>query len=245
MCNANQISWSLENKDLIDWMAGLASNSIDALFADPPYSSGGLFRSDRVVGSANRKYLNDASQHPDFFGENKDQWSYFLWSCHWLREAFRVMRNGAAFAIFIDWRQLTVLHSAVQAAGFVLRGIAVWNKTRGCRPQKGKFRQQGEFVLWGSKGEWDAQTEEALDGVFTYAPMHGGKKLHTAGKPVQLMKDLIAVTAPNALIMDPFAGSATTGVAALEMGRRFTGCEQSPDYFEIASTRLKEVAGQG
>jgi len=114
----------------------------------------------------------------------------------------------------------------------------VWDKTRAARPQKGKFRHQSEFVLWGSRGPWQAATKDALPGVFTISALAGGKKLHTCGKPVELMKELLEVCPAGGVILDPFAGSASTGIAALETGRRFVGCEQSRDYYEIARERL-------
>lgn len=236
------MNWQLENEDVLHWLKTLKPNSIDALYTDPPYCSGGMFRSDRVQDQKNRIYIGKAAgSYPEFMGENKDQWSYFLWSTLWMSDAFRALKQGAVFAVFIDWRQIAVLHAALQAAGFVVRGIVVWDKTQGTRPQMSKFRQQSEFVLWGSKGPWSKEVHKAFPGVYKYAPLSGGKKLHACGKPVQLMKDLMSVAKPKGLVLDPFAGSASTGVAALETGRSFIGCEQDAAYHQIATDRLKQV----
>lgn len=71
------------------------------------------------------------------------------------------------------------------------------------------------------------------------------EKFHPTQKPVELMRWCIElVSNPNDVIFDPFMGSGTTGVAALQMGRRFIGCEVSPEYFAIAEKRIKQAALQ-
>ena len=67
-------------------------------------------------------------------------------------------------------------------------------------------------------------------------------KFHMTGKPVDLMKQLCQAVPPGGVILDPFMGSGSTGVAALEMGYRFIGIEQDQHYFDIAATRLASVA---
>ena len=67
-------------------------------------------------------------------------------------------------------------------------------------------------------------------------------KFHMTGKPVDLMKQLCQAVPPGGVILDPFMGSGSTGVAALELGYRFIGIEQDQHYFDIAATRLASVA---
>ena len=62
-----------------------------------------------------------------------------------------------------------------------------------------------------------------------------------AGKPVALMSDLLGLSQPGEVILDPFMGSASTGVAALQMGRRFVGIEAEPTYFETACRRIGDL----
>ena len=65
---------------------------------------------------------------------------------------------------------------------------------------------------------------------------------HPSQKPAKLLKDMLEkFTKPGALVFDPFAGSGSTGVACLETGRRFIGCEINPDYYEIARRRLEQA----
>lgn len=70
-------------------------------------------------------------------------------------------------------------------------------------------------------------------------------RVHTTQKPLDLMLDLVRdFTDPGDLILDPYCGSGTTGVAALRLGRRFIGCEMSPEYAEIARERLRAESEQ-
>lgn len=233
--------WQLHNLDAIPWLIDQSAEQFDALVTDPPYSSGGLHAGTRTADSANNKYLSSPDKYPEFSGENRDQFSYLQWSTLWMTHAFRVLRPGATALVFTDWRQLPVLTSAFQAAGFTWRGIVTWDKTEASRPQKGRFRAQTEFVIWGSKGAWHSNEGPALPGVFRHSVTAGGPKLHTTGKPVPLMDDLMKAC-PEGTVLDPFAGSGSTGVAALRSGRFFVGCEREEAYFDIACERLSKSA---
>lgn len=234
------MNWQLFQQDALTWLNDQSDEQFDALITDPPYSSGGLHSSARTAGSANSKYINDPTLYPEFSGENRDQHSYLLWSVLWLTAAFRTLRQGAPVMIFIDWRQLAVMITAIQAAGFTYRGCVPWDKTEACRPMKGRFRQQAEFILWGSKGDWHDKEGPTRPGVYRFAVNAGGPKLHTTGKPLPLMDALVQVC-PAGTILDPFAGSGTTGVAALRTGRMFVGCEREAAYYDIAINRLSKV----
>ncbi len=91
--------------------------------------------------------------------------------------------------------------------------------------------------MWGSKGAWHDANGPTQPGVFRVGVTAGGPKLHTTGKPLPLMDALVKVC-PAGTILDPFAGSGTTGVAALRSGRRFVGCEREEAYYKIACERL-------
>jgi site-specific DNA-methyltransferase (adenine-specific) len=69
-------------------------------------------------------------------------------------------------------------------------------------------------------------------------PSPRGERRHLTAKPEALMRDVVALCAPGGLVVDPFAGSGTTGVAALRTGRRFLGCEIVPAYQTLANERL-------
>jgi site-specific DNA-methyltransferase (adenine-specific) len=210
----------------------------DAVVTDPPYSSGGQSKGDRAR-STGQKYLNSGSTaYPDFLGDTKDQRAYLHWSALWMGLCFERLAEGGLMIVFSDWRQLPVTTDAMQAAGATWRGIAVWDKTGGARPYKGGFRSQCEYIVWGSKGP--LKGERYSPGVFRVNPQAGGK-LHQVGKPLPLMDDLVAACGPR--ILDPFMGSATTGLAALNQGKEFVGIEASQHYFRVAVDRLQSGGG--
>lgn len=210
--------------------------AVDDVFTDPPYSSGGQFRGDRM-GATSRKYLNRGQQglYPEFSGDNRDQRSYGYWSALWLGAARRITREGGLIGAFSDWRQLPTTTDAIQAGGWVWRGLVVWDKTQGVRPQLGRFRNQAEYVVWGTNGPRPS-TGPCPPGVYRYAPNHEPKH-HIAGKPTALMADLLAPC--GASVLDPFMGSGSTGVAAVRTGRSFIGCEMDESYFDAACRRIE------
>ena len=235
--------WSLHLGDALALLRALPDECVDAVVTDPPYSSGGAYRGDRL-GSTRHKYVLGRTKlvRPDFAGDNRDQRAYGYWCALWLAECLRIAKPGAPICVFTDWRQLPTTTDAVQAGGWVWRGVGVWDKTVGCRPAKGRFAAQAEFFVWGSKGPMPFERGVAcLPGVFA-CTVKPAEKAHQTGKPSALMRDVVRICRDGGVVLDPFAGSGTTGVAALASGRRFLGAELSPDYYAIARARLEEAA---
>ena len=230
-----------------DAMNLLASMPDDAVVTDPPYSSGGAFRSDRN-GSAKAKYLTSDSRAldrlPEFFGDNRTERGLLLWATLWLGEAWRVTRPGGAIAVFCDWRSLPTISDAVQAGGWSWRGVGVWIKPPDkSRPVMGGLWNDTEFVCWGSKGARTAG--ECLPGTWTVASPSSESRLHPTEKPTAILDDLVRLAPPLGVVLDPFMGSGTTGVSALLSGRSFIGCELSAGYAAIATNRLHLARRQG
>lgn len=211
-------------------------DTVSDVLADPPYSSGGQFRGDRVQGS-NTKYLNraQAAKHETFSGDNRDQRSYAHWTALWLDAARQATEEGGLVGVFTDWRQLPTTTDGLQAAGWTWRGIAVWDKTEGTRPVLGRYRNQSEFLAWGTKGPRPTQGPVA-PGVIRKAVDRN--KAHATAKPVDMLAQLLAPMGRR--ILDPFMGSASTGVACLESDREFVGIESNPAIFEVARIRISE-----
>lgn len=228
----------IHNGDALIVLQSMAGESIDAIITDPPYSSGMLATTGRTQGSTGDKYTTGDVFFTDFHGDNKDQRSFGFWMTMWLIEAYRVMKNGTPICLFTDWRQIPIMSDALQAAGFTWRGIVVWDK-KNARPAKGRFRQSCEFVIWASKGNMpdDLRGVGYLKGMFTCTPNKGGR-FHQTGKPVELMKEVCAVCEPDGVILDPFMGSGSTGVAAMEIGRKFVGIEYTRNYFNVSANRM-------
>lgn len=94
------IGWDLVRGDSLRLLAEMPDGVVDAVVTDPPYSSGGAFRSDRA-GSAKAKYLSTdratVDRVPEFFGDNRTERGLLLWSSLWLAEAWRVTRDGGGY----------------------------------------------------------------------------------------------------------------------------------------------------
>lgn len=210
------------------------------VMADPPYSSGGAFRSDRVLNTS-AKYQGPGARglYPEFSGDSRDQRSFMHWSALWLGACREVTRPEGLIGVFTDWRQLPATSDSVQAGGWTWRGVAVWDKTEGTRPRKGAYRNQCEYLLWGSNGQM-GKDGPCAPGVFRIATQ-SEKKHHIAGKPTALLVDLLAICGNT--ILDPFMGSGTTGLAALRTGRRFIGIEMDMSHFETARARIAAQQG--
>lgn len=234
----------LRRGDSLAILADLASDSFDALITDPPYASGGAHAADRQRAPSD-KYQQGGHRdlYAEFFGEGRDQRSHLRWTTIWLTECYRLLKEGAPVCLFTDWRQLPITTDALQMAGFTWRGIAVWDKDSSCRPQLGRFRQQAEYIVWGSKGGMPrdrAAGARVLPGVFQQA-IRRADKLHMTGKPTPLMREIVKICAPGGRILDPFAGSGTTLVAAALEGYQATGMELSDHYYDIAHRRLEQL----
>lgn len=224
----------------------LPDASFDAVITDQPYSSGGLFRSDRM-GDPNSKYTQGGTEiiRPEFAGDNRDQRSWVMWMTLWLSECQRVLKPGGYVLLFTDWRQLPATTDAIQAGGYIWRGVAAWDKGAGARaPHTGYFRHQCEYIIWGSNGALSpAEHGGPWPGVLPYTVKQSDKH-HITGKPTDLMRQLVQVVPPGGLILDPFFGSGTTGVAAILEGRRFVGIEKTEAYAKIAQDRCDAAVGK-
>jgi site-specific DNA-methyltransferase (adenine-specific) len=220
-------------------LRALPSASVDAIICDPPYSSGGAFRGDRMADT-NAKYVQSEREgrRPDFAGDNRDQRSFEYWCALWLAECLRIAKPGSVAAVFTDWRQLPSTTDALQAGGWVWRGIVPWDKTEGSRPQMGRPRSQCEYVVWGSAGALGERKEVGvLPGLIT-AMMRADERLHIAGKPVEVMAEIARLCIPGGVILDPFCGSASTGVGALRRRCRFIGVEVDAHWARLAAERM-------
>lgn len=238
--------WALHCTESLALLQGMEDNTVDAVVTDPPYSSGGFSRDDKARPTGEKyQSSNVREKYPEFGGDSRDQRSYLMWCALWISECVRVLKPGGYFMAFTDWRQLPVMTDALQAGGVFWRGTIAWDKGRGARaPHKGYFKHQCEYVLWGTKGPAVQLTHDGpFDGCYSI-PVRQADKHHMTGKPTELMRELVRPVVPGGLVLDPFAGSGTTGVAALMTGRRFIGVEREPQYYDIARDRLEEAAHQ-
>lgn len=233
---------TLYHGDAMAMLNALGAGTVDAVITDPPYSSGGAFRGDRAQDTKTKYLSSDSGNREvttDFGGDNRDQRSFHFWSALWAAAALRAAKPGAPALFFTDWRQLPISTDYLQAGGWVWRGVVPWAK-KTARPQMGRFSAQCEYVVWGSAGPMPVERGVGcLPGFYEFA--YPSEREHITQKPLDLMAAMVEIVEPGGVVLDPFMGSGTTGVAAVQLGRKFIGCEQNEQYFEVACRRMREA----
>lgn len=188
----------------------------DICLCDPPYSSGGPHAGDRKANTTAKYTDNDfngAAKLPPFSGDNMDQRSFTEFMRRVCVELRQKTREGGILALFVDWRNLPAMTDAIQMAGWVWRGVCVWDK--------GISRNQ--------------------PGVYHIPIVPGKQRKHQTEKPVELIEKLLAIAPADGLVIDCFMGSGTTGVASVNTGRGFIGIELSPEIYRTAQERIEEA----
>jgi len=232
--------------DCLEIMREIPGDSIDMVLTDPPYSSGGLFAGDRKA-SGRVKYCdtdhNGMARFQDFSGDNMDQRGFTEYMRTVLTRARRKIKAGGVAAVFVDWRNLPALTDALQMAGWVWRGVVVWNKGIS-RNIPGRYRNDCEYIVWGTNGrkpvDWTPGFQ-ALSGCYSISGVATTKRRHQTEKPVELLEKLLAICSDGGTVLDPFMGSGSTGVACVKTGRDFIGIELDADYFQTAERRIEEA----
>lgn len=195
---------------------------MDAIITDPPY---GINYSSRTGA----RIKNDAAP--------------FIW---FLYDAFRVLKPGSSgrgtLVCFTRWDVQQVFIDAIRLAGFIVKSEVIWNKVEhGMGDCKAQFAPTHENIIFAVKGKFSFPGHRPND-LITHRKLHGNQMVHPTEKPVPLLADLItAVTKPGDLILDPFAGSGSTLVAAKKTGRRYTGIELDDTYYANAQRRIEET----
>jgi site-specific DNA-methyltransferase (adenine-specific) len=230
---------TLYHADCFDVLPTLSN--IGAIVTDSPYSSGGQFRGDRMRTTV-EKYTQTgtAAYRPEFGGDNRDQRSYLAWCSLWLAAAKNASQPGAVVVSFIDWRNLPTMTDAVQAGGFIWRGIGVWSKKYG-RPRPNGFSSACEFMVWGTNGPTlDSDPAVYPAGIVECQAPPSDEREHVAQKPEKVMDWACSIAPSGGILVDPFMGSGTTLVVAKARGLRCIGIDIDEANCEITARRLAQ-----
>lgn len=214
------------NCDCIEGMRELPADSVDVIVTDPPYgmdyqSHRRKERYGRIKGDKNLDFLDDS-----------------------FREMKRVLKDDSAIYVFASWHNIDVFKEAFERY-FKLKNIIIWVKnSHGSGDLKGAYAPKYEMILFGHKGR-SLLRGKRMEDVLQCDRVSGSKSVHATQKPTLLLKELIANSSDEgAIVLDPFLGSGSTAVAAVEVGRHYVGYELSEDYCEIAHHRIAQSQNQ-
>jgi len=212
--------------DCLDVMQDIPDGSVDMVMTDPPY--GMNFQSNRA---------KDGPRHKKIEGDS-------VVDTRWLSDAFRILNPGGGLISFCDWNTSHKWREEIECSGFIAKSQVIWDRMHhGMGDLKGAFAPQHDIIWYATKGRRIFVNGRPMSVMRHKRPSPADDHGHPTCKPVALMKELIKATddGSGGLILDPFLGSGTTGVAAANTGRRFIGIERDPDYFTIAQARIQKA----
>lgn len=228
----------------------IKENSVDMIFADPPYflSNGGISNSGGKVVSVNKGEWDKIGSLEEKHNFNK----------LWIRKAKRVLKENGTIWISGSLHNIYSVGLALEEEGFKILNNITWKKTNpppnlSCR----YFTHSTETILWARKNG------KNIRHFYNYELMkkiNGGKQMtdvwegsltkiseksfgkHPTQKPEYILEKIIlASTNEGDLVLDPFVGSGTTCVVAKKLGRRYIGIDNNINFLEIARKRLTNI----
>ncbi|WP_420408600.1 site-specific DNA-methyltransferase [Hoeflea sp.] len=246
--------------DCVAALEALPANSVDVIFADPPYNlqlGGDLARPDQSMVDA----VNDHWDQFESFA------AYDAFTRAWLLACRRVLKPNGTIWVIGSYHNIFRVGSQLQDIGFWLLNDIVWRKTNPMPNFRGRrFQNAHETMIWASRDQ------NAKSYTFNYEAMKAanddvqmrsdwlfpictgaerlkgedGKKVHPTQKPEALLaRVLMASSKPGDVVLDPFFGSGTTGAVARRLGRHFVGIEREQDYIDAARARIDAVEPLG
>lgn len=240
--------------DCIEVLKALPDNSVDLIFADPPYNlqlQGELWRPNQTKVDA---VVDDWDKFNSFE-------EYDNFSTQWLKECRRVLKKDGTIWVIGSYHNIFRIGKIIQDLGYWLLNDIVWIKTNPMPNFKGtRFTNAHETLIWASKDKsskytFNYKSMKAFNDDLQlrsdwYIPICNGaeriringEKAHSTQKPEALLyRIILATTKPGDIVLDPFMGSGTTGAVAKKLGRRFVGIEKESFYIKVANERIAKV----
>jgi site-specific DNA-methyltransferase (adenine-specific)/modification methylase len=245
---------TIHQGDCINLLMQTPDNSVDLIFADPPYNlqlNSDLYRPDQTKVAA----VNDDW---DKFTSKE---AYDNFTKLWMKECYRVLKPTGSFWVIGTYHNIFRVGTILQNTGFWMLNDVIWVKTNPMPNFKGRrFSNAHETLIWATKSKTSKYTfhYHSLKAMNDDVQMSSdwlipicqgeerikmnGQKAHSTQKPVELLFRIILSTS-NAgdLVLDPFSGSGTTAAVAKRLRRRFLAFEKEEFYNQIARDRLQKV----
>lgn len=244
----------IHHGDCIELLKSIPDNSIDLIFADPPYNlqlNTELYRPNQTkVDAVNDKW--------DKYHSFED---YDKFTTLWVKECHRVLKKSGSFWVIGTYHNIFRVGAILQNTGFWLLNDIIWIKTNPMPNFKGtRFNNAHETLIWAAKSKSSNYTfhyhsmkvinDDLQMRSDWLIPICQGeeriktneKKAHSTQKPAELLYRIILSTSnPDDIVLDPFSGSGTTAAVAKRLGRRYIAFEKEEFYIKIANERLKKV----
>ena len=222
----NLPTFQLHQQDAVDWLRSLPDASVDLIVTDPPYES---LEKHRRIGTTTRLKNSKASSNVWFQIFPNDRFEDLFVEC------YRVLKNHRHFYLFCDAETMFVVKPIAELAGFRFWKPIVWDKQK--IGMGYHYRSRYEMILFFEKGKRKLNDLSIAD-VIQYPRIFRG---YPTEKPVPVSEILIRQsTQPGECIVDPFMGSGSIGLAALQQNRDFLGNDMCAEAIEISQTRIND-----
>lgn len=228
---------TLRKSDFAHFLKSMSAGSADLLLTDPPYCIS------RKTGfsSLGANSVERFAVSMDFGKWDHAEIDLDSLACN----AYRILRKGGTAIVFYDVWKLTTLANALTAAGFVQLRLIEWMKTNPVplNSKRNYLTNSREIAVLAVKSGKPTFNSEYDNGQYHHPIPNNGSRYHPTQKPLRLFQELVQKhSKPGDLVVDPFVGSGTTAVAAVQHRRRFAGCDIDSDYLKIARKRVRDVS---
>jgi len=235
---------TLSQGDCIHRMSEIDPDSVNLILTDPPYNLG-LFMKNRDTNLGALRENHFAVTYWDHI--EQAEWEINM--DEFFRESSRILKKNGSMLIFMSFMKVETLIKIAQANGLYYKTTGVWHK-RNPMPRNMNLHFVNSTEAWvyfinkGKTGTFNNEGKVLHDYIETSVINVGEKKhgKHPTQKPLSLMEHFVKVLAhKDDVILDPFMGSGSTGVAALTHERKFHGIELDESYFNLSKSRIEEV----
>jgi DNA modification methylase len=222
--------------DCYELLKQIKSSSVDLILTDPPYN---ISRSSNFKkNSDNKKFNNISIDFGDWDQNERDLDKLFF-------EFKRILKKGGTLIIFYDiWKSQNIKYFA-DLHGFKQPRVCQWVKTNPVpiNSKKNYLSNAIEFFFTFVKGGKSTFNSSYDKGLYNYPICHGKERTeHPTQKPLGLIKSIIEKHSNvGDLVLDPFGGSGTTAIAAIELSRDFILFEKDQSYFELSKNRIEQI----